>query len=267
LSGAGAAMGGGDYFKGWIPLKNHTQWVPPFRHPDAVDVVANDKDWPSVDWPHYEGSQTGEGDKGDYHIGVGGYCEDDLQDPLVGPTGYWCAMAPPRGQCWDKETNKGRGCTQTHMSPDGVVWPRAADYKDPTTAVILSWRGGGRWFSQMWRMSHFVKENNTLIFDPTTGGQGGEGMTTSGQWWIENVLEECDSANEFFFDEKTKHLYYFFNASMPAEQEWVATKTRVLFNMSGTKTAPVKDVTIRGVTMRDTRITYLDPHGMPSGGE
>jgi len=30
---------------------------------------------------------------------------------------------------------------------------------------------------------------------------------------------------------------------------------------------PVKDVTIRGVTLRDTRITYLDAHGMPSGGD
>ena len=94
---------------------------------------------------------------------------------------------------------------------------------------MLSWRGGGRWFSQMWKVmmamlqlrvlrllsptcaavsararvaaaradthddalkvDHFVKANNTLIFDPTTGGQGGEGMTNSGQWWIENVLE------------------------------------------------------------------------------
>ena len=38
-------MGGGDYFKGWVPLSNHTVWVPPFRHDDAVDVIANDKDW------------------------------------------------------------------------------------------------------------------------------------------------------------------------------------------------------------------------------
>jgi hypothetical protein len=29
----------------------------------------------------------------------------------------------------------------------------------------------------------------------------------------------------------------------------------------------VTDVKIQGVTMRDTRITYLDPHGMPSGGD
>ena len=136
LSGSNAGMGGGDYFKGWVPLSNHTVWVPPFRHADAEDVIANDADWPSVDWPHYVGSQSGEGDKGDFHIGVGGYCEDDLQDPLTGPTGYWCAMAPPRGQCWDKESNKGRGCTQTHMSPDGMVLDRAAHYKDPTTAVV-----------------------------------------------------------------------------------------------------------------------------------
>jgi hypothetical protein len=47
---AGAAMGGGDYTKGWIPLANHTKWVPPFRHPDADDVIANDADWPSVHW-------------------------------------------------------------------------------------------------------------------------------------------------------------------------------------------------------------------------
>ena len=29
-------------------------------------------------------------------------------------------MAPPRGQCWDRKTNVGSGCTQTHMSPGGA---------------------------------------------------------------------------------------------------------------------------------------------------
>ena len=61
------------------------------------DVVANDADWPSVEWPHYEGSQTGEGDKGDYHIGVGGYCQDDLQvkNILRIPTRGYCALRCP----------------------------------------------------------------------------------------------------------------------------------------------------------------------------
>jgi len=266
LQGAGASMGGGEYVKGWVTDK--TDWVPPYARDHGEDIIANNTDWPSVEWPAYQGSQTGEGDKGDFHIGVGGYCQTDLQDPIVGPTGYWCAIAPPRGQCWDPATNKGRGCTQTHMRPDGVVWARAANYSDPSTANVLSWRGGGRWFSQMWKVESYTAANTTLMFDPTTGGQGGEGMTSASEWWIENVLEECDDANEFFFDEKTKKLYFNFNNTKPTgKEDWVATKTRVMFNISGTMAAPVKDVTIRGLTMRDARLTYLDPHGMPSGGD
>ena len=43
--------------------------------------------------------------------------------------------------------------------------------------------------------------------------QGGEGMTTSGQWWIENVLEECDDAREYYYDTRTHQLYYNPNAT------------------------------------------------------
>ena len=39
---------------------------------------------------------------------------------------------------------------------------------------------------------------------------------------------------EFFFDEKEEKLYYFFNNTAPTgREEWVATKTKVLFNMTG----------------------------------
>ena len=278
LRGAGASMGGGDYVEGWVPLSAGTEWVPPFRKPDAQEIVITADDWPSVEWPMTEegggtgATWTGEGDWGEYHLGMGGYC-DDL-DP---PYGYWCAMAPPRGQCWDKKTNHGDGCTQTHMSPDGMVIPRAANYTNVEDAVVQSWRGGGRWFTQQWAVKEFVKENATLLFDPTTGMQGGEGMTASGQWWIENVLEECDDAREYFFDKRTRKLYFNPNATAAASvaemagpsgaENWVAARTRVLFNVSGTMAAPVVGVTIRGLSLRDTRYTYLDRHGMPSGGD
>ena len=42
---------------------------------------------------------------------------------------------------------------------------------------------------------------------------------------------------------------------------------RVLFNISGSMDAPVQGVTLRGLSLRDTRYTYLDIHGMPSGGD
>ena len=96
LRGANQGMGGGDYVKGWMPLAAHTEWVPPRRKPDAKEIVITADDWPSVEWPMTEegggtgATWTGEGDWGEYHLGMGGYC-DDL-DP---PYGYWCAMAPP----------------------------------------------------------------------------------------------------------------------------------------------------------------------------
>ena len=179
-------------------------------------------------------------------------------------------MHPPRGQCWHNGTNHGDGCVQTHMSPDGVVFPRAAGYSHPEDAVIQSWRGGGRWFTQQWRVTQFVAHNSTLLFDPATGNQGGEGMTSSGQWWVENVLEEVDDAREYFYDKREGKLFYNPNSTAdgPTGQEaWVAATARVLINVSATMRAPVCGVSIRGLTLRDTRYTYLDAHGMPTGGD
>ena len=93
------------------------------------------------------------------------------------------------------------------------------------------------------------------------------------EWWIENVLEELDEPEEWYFNETSKKLYYFFNSTAPptGNEKFVATKTKVLWNLTGSQATPVKDVTIRGLEIRDTAYTYLgtdqaDLHGMPSGG-
>ena len=66
-------------------------------------------------------------------------------------------------------------------------------------------------------------------------------------------------------------MYFNFNGTPGTgpngNENFEATRTRVLFNLTGTAAQPVKDVTIRGLHLRDTQITYLDPHGMPSGGD
>lgn len=84
------AMGPGEYTKGW--QVKPTAWLKPQRKPDAVEIVANSSDWPNVFWPSSEQGGdnpiwTGMGDWGDFHIGMGGYCDD-----LSPPTGYWCAL-------------------------------------------------------------------------------------------------------------------------------------------------------------------------------
>lgn len=44
------------------------------------------------------------------------------------------------------------------------------------------------------------------------GARGSAGRGGS-DWYIENIFEEVDSQNEYFFDTKTKTLYYFNNGT------------------------------------------------------
>ena len=285
--GESAGLGGGEYVNGWIPQAERTEWIPPHRRPDAEEIVVTSADWPDVDWPVRQAGGitppcgidptcwTGQGDWGEFHLGLGGYCDD-----VFPPVGYWCANRPPRGQLWNKTTNRGspNGWEQIHMSPDGMWLPKAVNYTHAEDAVVHAWRGGQRWHTWMWQVKGVQRfregeGNAALLFEPRGGMQGGGGMTSASQWFIENLLEELDSPNEYYFDRRRRRLYYNPNATgdpstgPSGNEEWVATHARVLFNLSGTMALPIRNLTIRGLTLRDTRYTYLDSHGLPSGGD
>lgn len=82
---------------------------------------------------------------------------------------------------------------------------------------------------------------------------------------MQNVLEELDDEREWYYDWRQGYLYFAFNGTQPTSEQWVATRTKVLFNVSGTSATPAKDITIKGIQIRDTALTWLDPHGLPSG--
>eukprot|EP00912_Choanoflagellata_sp_UC4_P000575 UC4_evm2s355 len=104
-----------------------------------------------------------------------------------------------------------------------------------------------------------------MMFDKG-GFQGGEGVTGGEAWYIENVLEELDMEREWYFDIETKTLIYKPNSSFPVGN-FVSTKLKVLFNITGSQEDPAHHVTISGITLRDTSQTYFEPHGLPSGGD
>ena len=69
-------------------------------------------------------------------------------------------------------------------------------------------------------------------------------------------------------------LYYTFNATEAptGHEEFSLTRTKVLVNISGTRSAPVRNVRIQGLTLRDAAFTYLgsseaDRHWLPSEGD
>ena len=88
------------------------------------------------------------------------------------------------------------------------------------------------------------------------------------------LLEECDSPTEYYFDAAEGALYYTFNGTEhpTGDENFSLTRTKVLFNISGTMGAPVRNVKIQGLTLRDAAYTYLgtteaDRHWLPSEGE
>eukprot|EP01047_Picozoa_sp_COSAG01_P040709 COSAG01_NODE_3444_length_6087_cov_8.153140_5_plen_92_part_00 len=80
----------------------------------------------------------------------------------------------------------------------------------------------------------------------------------------------ADSASEFFFDTAKRQLFYFHNATagtpIPSSLKFEATKLKTIIRTQGTQAQPVTGITHMDVTYTGSRIQYMDPHGVPSGG-
>ena len=52
----------------------------------------------------------------------------------------------------------------------------------------------------------------------TYGGfQEARGSTVGREWYVENIFEELDVAEEWFYDEETKMIYYSPNGTLPSQ--------------------------------------------------
>eukprot|EP01083_Nonionella_stella_P019641 54547_1 len=213
------------------------RWLPPTL-PSRPEVVIN------PDYPVRTG--TNEPAWQHYYLGIGGECEN-----FVPNAGFWC-----NGE---------------YKVPSGLVFTKEilpnAPYANASGAIIQTWRPD-HWSSWMFEIGQYNATNMTFIFS-RGGFQGARGNANGSEFFIENVYEELDYPTEYFYNTTTKTLYYYNNETSGIDSlEFEATNKKVLFNLTGdSMDHPVKNVEIRGLTLRDTAYTYLDPHGMPSGGD
>ena len=164
-----------------------------------------------------------------------------------------------------------------------------APYANITGGIIQAWRQA-HWASWMFEIESY--DDALHKFEFLKGGyQGGRGADNGAEFYVENIFEvkqynillcvvtpiyyfsillyikELDDNAEWYFNESTRVLYYKTNVSNVAPTELVATKLKVLMNFTGTMDKPAGNVEIKGITFRDSAITYMDPHAMPSGGD
>ena len=215
-------------------------WVPP--------ACVNQPDIEYYPQTPYRGTSA-DGEFSYYQLGVGGCC-----DVFTPNAGYWCGNKTQGGGAF------------TYLIPSGINFTGKlpnSPYKTLKNAVIQTWRPA-HWSSWMFLVDEttYNVAGNTVLFKKG-GFQGARGSTNGAEFYIENVREEVDYPTEFFFDEDSKTLYYVNNETgSPDNLLFEVTNLKVLMNFTGTMTNPAKNQMIRGVTIRDAKLTYLDPHGM-----
>ncbi|GBG34530.1 Hypothetical Protein FCC1311_107542 [Hondaea fermentalgiana] len=193
----------------------------------------------------------------EYQIGVGGTCRD--YDP---PAGYWCGLG-----CWGGTRPPPRCLVRfpagieinSEMLPNGP-------YKSLDGAIVHAWHKD-HWASWAFEVDA-AKSNASHIMLGRGGFQDARGGNTGEAFFVENLREELDADNEFFWDAKTQQILYVSSAGAPSAPGTVEIPTvRTLVEATGDQANPVTDLHILGLGFRDTRLTYLDNHTMVSGGD
>eukprot|EP00040_Diaphanoeca_grandis_P029129 m.169705 g.169705 ORF g.169705 m.169705 type:complete len:918 (-) comp31584_c0_seq1:57-2810(-) len=242
--------------QGWVSPQGKA-WGKPKQYPIASDII------------NYNPNRSTEGPCSSssgycyYATGVGGACAGLGYEP---PSGYWCAAEPPRGTTYS--TAVPSSLTYTAADFDGRAWTK---WK-ANESVVNAFRNG-HWFSYVFLLDGYDAATQQMSW--TVGGfQGGEGSSSAAEWNVENVFEELDSPNEWYYDTTSSSLYWFYNGTGTpgSDLEFDGTKLEqlIVVNGSGTRRgetgAHVSDISIRGIKFSGTTLTTLAPHGLPSDG-
>jgi hypothetical protein len=77
--------------------------------------------------------------------------------------------------------------------------------------------------------------------------------------YVENIFEELDAPGEWFLNTKTHVLYFYPPAGLDLDHATVETvRLKELVEFRGTDKAPVRYVTLKGLTFRHTSRTFMD---------
>eukprot|EP00937_MAST-01D_sp_MAST-1D-sp2_P000871 g871.t1 len=263
-------------------------WVPPAAHgPGPVEVSPAQPVRQGID-EYFER----------YALGVGGPCAR-----FSPPAGYWCALnATIAGGGDDDDCCPKRGNAHPFEVPRGAIvnsttLPNLARYATAGAgpgaaglagAVLHAWRPF-HWASWMMELRNAsLPAATTAAADGADGAapattltwsrgafQGARGETYGGEMYIENVLAELDAPGEWWLDAGgagggaggDTRLFFYPNSSADLDAAFEGTRLQRLLAVRGNASAPVLGLRLRGLRFADAGATFLEPHGMPSGGD
>lgn len=141
------------------------------------------------------------------------------------------------------------------------------------TAGILHGFQSHNWGNMQYRLAGVDRERNRLLLG--TGGwqlqraQGlGRARDAASPIYLENLLEELDAPGEWFLQTETRTLYWLPPVGVdPAVARLEAVILKNLIEVRGTAAAPVRHLTIRGLTFTQSGLTFMEPYEPVSRGD
>ena len=112
-----------------------------------------------------------------------------------------------------------------------------------------------------WGDVHYLitgkNDNGELAFEG--GWQNNRKMGMHQKYrFVENIFEELDTVNEWFFDRKARILYYYPPKGMDIKTAKFETpQIAHLFEFKGTEINPVRNIKIEGLTLTETLRTFM----------
>ena len=215
-----------------------------------------------------------------YTAGYDGICS------LWATDNFWCGEYVAGGWAFEDQ----------HMSFNGVRQiPIGMTYNQTILGSIISkWKSnisqaGQVWIrhQQSWYMSMFnIGQYNLNVGNISFskgGWQGGnvQPMANSdqvnnqpiktGPFFFSGIFDELDHENEWYFNKDTGILYFYPNGTTvgkPPNSNLVIGNLSTLFQFGGNSgdDNPLFNVTLSSLSFRDSRSTYMERWGVPSGG-
>jgi hypothetical protein len=138
---------------------------------------------------------------------------------------------------------------------DAISKERAARWKSPAGGYVHALH------SAKWGDFHYIITGKDSSGKPMLEG-GWQNNRRSGMHekyrYVENVFEELDTVNEWYYDKKAKILYYFPPAGLDLKTAKFETpQIAHLFEFRGTEEKPVKNITISGFTLTETVRAFM----------
>ena len=221
---------------GYVPAAE--KWLSPIPHGPAKEI-------------HIAAPQRNHTHFPQFLLGVGGPVS--VFDP---PESYWGTKNPTGGG--------GR----TYTVPSGLQYSKDEAFvnrtwKRPETGVVHALQCG-RWGNWMFAVEERKYDDRHIRWS-RGGFQEARGCSRGREWYIENIFEELDSPDEWYFDDIEKTLFLFSNGSLPSEG--IGTVLDQLIRIQGSQQEPVRDITLTNLTFAHSATTFLESYEVPSGGD